>query len=216
MSDDCSSFHALNRRKQALGTLAEYCRDVADSLHLLSIDSGICGPSDIETEPELAGDDIEAESMPQHGVRYNKRDAFFTEEAPKKLRRNRALNHQITKTQQRKQQSCVWCCRTKEHVSGAKHSRLGHKTTQMCSVCLVPLCSVDRFEDESCFKQWHSATVLNNPCGEDAPAPTVQTHDNRAPPPSRKRSDQHDPPNQRSRVPRISIERARSVRQRRR
>jgi hypothetical protein len=214
MSAECSSFHAFNRHQQTHGTLGDYCRTVSDSLQLLSIESGICGSSNLESDSENSHDELGVGVPHPLGARYNKRDAFFGEESLKKLRRNRALNHQITKTQDGKQQSCVWCCRTKEHISGAKHSRLGHKTTHACSVCLVPLCSVHRFDDESCFKQWHCAVTLNNPCAHDAQAPTVQLNDNRAPPPSRKRSDHQDPPNRRSRVSRIQVQ-DRTVRQRR-
>lgn len=215
MSNACTSFHALNRQKQMHGSLADYCRDVSESIGALSVDSQMCEASDIEGSEVAEDDSCVAVQQPQCG-RYNKREAFFTEDVLKKLRRNRRLNHQITKTKEGKQQSCVWCCRAKEHTEGAKHSRLGQKTTKACSVCSVPLCSVVRYDSESCFQQWHSAVVLNNPCAPDAPAPSVQINDRRAPPPSRRRSDGDVPLNPRSRVPRIQVQQERNVRPRRR
>jgi hypothetical protein len=119
MSAECSSFHAFNRHQQTHGTLGDYCRTVSDSLQLLSIESGICGSSNLESDSENSHHELGVGVPHPLGARYNKRDAFFGEESLKKLRRNRALNHQITKTQDGKQQSCVWCCRTKEHISGA-------------------------------------------------------------------------------------------------
>ena len=61
-----------------------------------------------------------------------------------------------------KQKHCIWCCCVE---TGKDHYRLGYKTYVGCRKCDVPLCiTVREGESKSCFKLFHDATEIYDPC----------------------------------------------------
>lgn len=115
---------------------------------------------------------------------YNQRTAYFTKERCIEIRRNRSLDHKSTKLD--RQKCCVWCCQKSHRNIEVRHTRLGYKTTTCCIVCGgVPLCTVKRIGDKTCFELWHEATELYDPCVTNITSPYVRAHSNRSAPPSR-------------------------------
>jgi hypothetical protein len=126
-------------------------------------------------------DESDDEQQKQLGVAYiayNKRDAYFKIPALIAKRMNRRLPH--TPCSDRRQSSCVWCCRW-NHSSGKQHSRHGRKTTWYSSICTVPLRKVKRYNGISYFVLFHESHNLFDPCcveAEEVMQPTCQ-HGNR-------------------------------------
>ena len=114
---------------------------------------------------------------PIQPAKHRRRD-FFTNNTLSQRRQEVLLNHRHVSINKggpkgkQKQLHCLWCCcadhttlPTEAEAEANKHYRYGYKTSNICSICLVPLCTVKRHGSEfSCFEQFHLAEKLNNPC----------------------------------------------------
>jgi hypothetical protein len=207
--NDCHSFHDYNKHRQSHGSFADFCRDASECVGSILIAELSDEESQTDDEDEV---DHAAAAKDKRAFVYNKREKYFNVAGLIAKRRDGSLPHREHSIGV--QRTCVWCCNTKEHVAGAKHTRQGMKTSICCSVCEVSLCNVKRFGGETCFEQWHKATRLNNPCRVDGPVLAVQNQPNRPAPPSRKRDDNEDP-NPRSKGQRLIAPEPRQLRSRR-
>jgi hypothetical protein len=170
-SPDCTSWKVFNKHRSRIR------RNEEKSLQSLqcfigSLIDDISSFLDVESESDASAQ-IESKKKS-----YNKREAFFSVQELKDKRRCCPDSHMVKKigdtlNGNKKipiQQHCVWCCECdngKASISKTKkrHYRRGRKTTTLCSVCDVPLCTqVREGHDYSCFEQWHFAKQLNNPC----------------------------------------------------
>jgi hypothetical protein len=188
---DCTSFHKYMKYKNKHGSFADYCRDCLDSLQELKVDTNT-----LESDDSKEIVDVHNENGRNvKKFRYNKRVNLVRD------RKKTSLGHVPSKLSidGGLQQCCAWCCQKSHGVGQIAHSRMGYKTTTCCAVCSsVPLCTVKRIDEQTCFELWHNASQLNNPCASDVELPLVQQHSNRKPPPVRRRSG--DNPNARSKA----------------
>jgi hypothetical protein len=180
----CTTFKSFTLRKANSGSFRSFCRKAVISMDL---DSSVNVYQSDSSDNEVV-DANEGKATATHGVeqrKYNKRDAYFQEQAKITMRLNTSLCHKrqyITGNRL----TCVYCCCKKHTEQTGRHSRLGHKTTYECTTCQVPLCYKPRFGQDSCAKLFHEVEAINDPCVSGT-INTVRAQLNRAPPPSRKR-----------------------------
>lgn len=179
LSDECTSFKDYQRKKARLPPFRQFCKVLAKNL--TNVD--YVHEFDNSDDSDL---DANADQNDNMTIKYNKREAYFTMPELIAKRHNARLGHHESSLEQ--QSSCVWCCRV-NHDAEMAHSRHGRKTKWQCSICLVPLCKVPRYNGQSCFNMFHEAEVLFNPCAQQGAEITTRGHSNRANPPIRTRQE---------------------------
>ena len=192
MSDDCKSFKDFQKMRARQAPFRQFCQQLANDLTIEVASPILYNSSDNDDDNSDSGNDGNGNdrltTSTDYDIRYKQREAYFSRSDLIARRLNRRIQH--LPCSDRKQVSCIWCCRldhSEDAPNDQKHSRHGRKTTWFCSICEVSLCKVIRYAGKSCFTMFHEADTLFDPCSVAAQeiGISVRSHTNRRAPPSR-------------------------------
>jgi hypothetical protein len=195
VSPECNSYTAYQQYKKKNNSFSHFCYLLARDLRLKLRDDSPRGDSTTTTfeDSDDNDNDFNNTNIVVKEILYNKRSNYFKKPDLIAKRMNPDLGHVAIKITDEAneviQQHCGWCCSFKHHekVPKGSHSRQGCKTTTKCNVCNVPLCTVKRYNDATCFQMWHAKHFPINACNPQVAASmNVRKHSNRKEPPNRR------------------------------